>query len=76
MYLATVLRTSAQILATLRLQIRSEREANESKYWLKIMDRLDIGNKGKRTLLLKEAEEIALILGSIVSKLERKIKKA
>jgi len=52
----------------------SLREANESKYWLKIMDRLDIGDKEKRIYLLKEAKEIALILGSIVSKLDRKVK--
>jgi len=51
----------------------SLREANESKYWLRIMDRLDIGDTEKRKHLLREAEEIALILGSIVSKLYRKM---
>jgi four helix bundle protein len=50
------------------------REANECKYWLKIMDELNLGNLEQRNHLLSESNEIALIFGSIVSKLDRKIK--
>jgi len=52
----------------------SLREANESHYWLKIMDKLNLGNEEQRTHLLSESDEIALILGSIASKLDRKVK--
>jgi len=52
----------------------SLRETNESKYWLKVVDKLEIGNKQKREYLIKEADEISRILGSIVSKVDSKLK--
>jgi four helix bundle protein len=52
----------------------SLRETNESKYWLKVVDKLEIGNKQKREYLIKEADEISRILGSIVSKVDKKLK--
>jgi four helix bundle protein len=52
----------------------SLREANETRYWLQILGELNIGNPNKRTELLNESKEIALIFGSIVSKADRKIK--
>jgi four helix bundle protein len=50
------------------------REANESKFWLKIIDKLNIGERNKLINLKSEAEEISRILGSIVSKVDRKLK--
>jgi four helix bundle protein len=50
------------------------REANETKYWLKILDRLDIGENIVREKLLQEIDEISRILGSIVSKVDKKLK--
>ena len=53
----------------------SLREANESFYWYKIIDKLSLGLENHRNELKSESKEIALILGSIVSKLDLKIKK-
>jgi four helix bundle protein len=52
----------------------SLREANESKFWLKIIDKLKIGNRKKLDYLISEADEVSRILGSIVSKVDRKLK--
>ena len=41
------------------------REANETKYWLQIIKKLDISNKEKCEFLYDEAKQISLILGSI-----------
>ena len=48
------------------------REANESIYWLKIIQRLQIGNKENLENLISECKEISNIFGSIVSKSDRK----
>jgi len=48
------------------------REANETAYWLKIIDKLNIGNNTCREFLLSEIGEICKIFGSIYS---RSIKK-
>jgi len=53
----------------------SLREANESLYFLKVMDELQIGNDVKRKELIGECTEIGRILGSIVSKAHKNIKK-
>jgi len=45
------------------------REARETHYWLKVLDRLKIGDDEKRKYLMKEANEIKLIFGSIHSKI-------
>jgi len=50
------------------------REANETKYWLEIINRLNIGNNEKIIHLTDEAKQISLILGSIVSKADKKNK--
>ena len=52
----------------------SLREANESKYWLKIIESLKIGDLAKLKSLSDEVTEISLILGSIASKVDKKIK--
>ena len=51
------------------------REANESKYWYKIIDELDLVNTQEVRALINESNEISLILGSIVSKLHKKLSK-
>ncbi len=51
------------------------REANETYYWFKIIDKLDLGIVEKRKNLITESKEITLILGSIVSKLYKKMNK-
>lgn len=54
------------------------REARETYYWLKIIHKLDIKNEKENKMklehLLREAEEIQLILGSISSKIKDKTK--
>ncbi|MFO7889324.1 MAG: four helix bundle protein, partial [bacterium] len=55
-----------------RLRI-SLREANESRYWLKIMERLKLGNDKQRKNLLSEVNEISLMLGAGVSRMHRKL---
>lgn len=47
------------------------REANETKYWINIIERLELGDKEKIKLLKDEARQISLILGSIASKVDR-----
>ena len=49
------------------------REANESKYWYKIIERLEILKTEDLKRLIKESNEISLILGSIVSKMHKKL---
>jgi four helix bundle protein len=44
------------------------RESNESKYWLRILDELDVGDSVSRKILLTEANEISLMLGAIASR--------
>ena len=50
------------------------REANESRYWLKIINRLDSFHDQSLNELITEAEELTKILGSIVSKVDKKLK--
>jgi four helix bundle protein len=52
----------------------SLREANESKYWLKIIANLDLLDKRSVKTLILESEELSKILGSIVSKVHKKLK--
>ena len=46
----------------------SLREMRESNYWLRICDKLKIGNEGELGFLLSESEELKKILGSISKK--------
>ena len=48
-------------------------EANESIYWYKIIDRLEIAEKQEVVKLRSEAIEISRILGSTVTKLVNKL---
>jgi len=48
------------------------REASETRYWLAIIDRMDISNKQQCAHLIDEAKQISLILGSIASKADKK----
>ena len=50
------------------------REANESTYWLKIIQKVDPSESDKIEPLLQEAIEISKILGSIVSKADKNLK--
>ena len=47
------------------------REANESSYWLKIIEALDIADQDQVKTLLKESQEIGKILGAIASKMDK-----
>lgn len=58
-----------EFIQKLRIALR---EANESKYWLKIMDHLDIGNAEKGKYLMNEVSEIGRMLGASVSRLAAK----
>lgn len=49
------------------------REANESIYWLKIVEKLKLGQAEDRDVLLSECKEIASILGAIVSRSSKKL---
>lgn len=49
------------------------REANETKYWLNILNELNLGDANIRNYLLSEIHEISLILGAIVSKMAKKL---
>ena len=42
-------------------------EANESKYWLKVLDELNLGELGERKKLMEEADEIAGTFGSMIT---------
>jgi len=50
------------------------RKANETKYWLSIIKKLDIINEKQIDALIDEANQIALILGSIASKAQKRVK--
>ena len=47
------------------------REANESSYWLKIIEALDIADQDQVKTLLMESQEIGKILGAIASKMDK-----
>ena len=64
--------TYKEFIQKLRISLR---EANESKYWLRVIKELNISNSKITDELLKEVEEISKILGSIVSKADKKISK-
>jgi four helix bundle protein len=49
------------------------REANETIYWIKIIEKLNIADNKITIKLKNEAIEISLILGSIAAKTEKRI---
>jgi four helix bundle protein len=63
--------TMKEFVQKLRIALR---EANESKYWFKIVKELNLGDSKKLNLLLNEVHEISLMLGTIVSKVDKKLK--
>jgi four helix bundle protein len=63
--------TINEFLQKIRIALR---EANESTYWFEIIQGLKIGEEKVVKSLHKESMEIALILGSIAAKLDRKRK--
>ena len=64
--------TYKEFIQKLRISLR---EANESKYWLRVIKELNISNAQKTDELLKEVDEISKILGSIVSKADKNFNK-
>jgi four helix bundle protein len=64
--------TEKEFVQKVRIALR---EANESKYWYKIILELEIFNNEDIDKMSKESNEISLILGSIVSKMNKKIYK-
>ena len=50
------------------------REANETKYWLEIIRRLNAGNPDQCAELINEVAQLSLILGSIASKADKKLR--
>ena len=50
------------------------REARETNYWYRVIDKLEIGDEEKRKYLLQESYELKLIFGSIYSKCYKKAK--
>ena len=63
--------TINEFLQKIRIALR---EANESSYWFEIILGLRIADENTVKSLYKESNEIALILGSIAAKLDRKRK--
>lgn len=57
--------TYKEFIAKLRIALR---EANETRYWLRIISELNIINKDILYKLLDEIEQLAKILGAIVSR--------
>ena len=60
-----------EFLNKLRIALR---EANESRYWYRMISALHLADHKKTSELLSECTEIAKMLGSIMSKLNRKLK--
>ena len=50
------------------------REANETKYWLSIIDRLGVGNNELCHKLMAESIELSMILGAIATKADTRLK--
>ena len=64
--------TYREFVQKLRIALR---EANETRYWLKVLFELKLGNDEQLDELNKEIIELSNILGSIVSKAAKKIDK-
>ena len=63
--------TYKEFIAKLRIALR---EANETKYWLRVLNHLLDADKQTPDLLLDEVTQLAKILGAIVSRADKKIK--
>ena len=62
--------TYKEFISKLRISLR---EANETKYWLRIVKELDLINKDKLHNLIDEVEQLSKILGAIVSRAAKKL---
>jgi len=60
--------TYREFIAKIRIVMR---EAVETKYWLKIINKMQIGDPAKREALNTEIDEVVRIFGSILSKLKK-----
>lgn len=60
--------TYREFIAKIRIVMR---EAVETQYWLRIINKMQIGNSEKRKALNNEINEIVRIFGSILSKLKK-----
>ena len=60
-----------EFLHKLRLALK---ESNETRYWFKILERLNLQNHASLKELKEESEQISRILGAIVAKLAHKHK--
>jgi four helix bundle protein len=61
--------TYKEFISKLRIALR---EANETKYWLRIISELNLVNKDNLIKLIDEVEQTAKILGAIVSRADKK----
>ncbi|RMG24108.1 MAG: four helix bundle protein [Methanobacteriota archaeon] len=62
--------TQKEFIQKVRIALR---EANETNYWLRLLDELNAGISEDCKQLIKESKEIALILGSILVKIEKRL---
>ena len=58
--------TYREFIARIRIVMR---EAAETKYWFKLIDKMQIGNREERENLTNEIDEIVRMFGSILSKI-------
>ena len=63
--------TYREFLQKIRIALR---EANETKYWLNIIKKLEIIETKNTDILINEVSEITNILGAIASKADKKIR--
>lgn len=61
--------TYREFIARIRIVMR---EAAETKYWFRIIEKIQLGNKETRESLVQEIDQIVRIFGSILSKLDHK----
>jgi len=58
--------TYREFIARIRIVMR---EAAETNYWFKLIDKMQIGNREERENLTNEIDEIVRMFGSILSKI-------
>ena len=63
--------TYKEFIVKIRIAVR---EANESQYWIQIINKMEIGSPEQINFLMDEIEELLKILGSILAKVSKNIK--
>jgi four helix bundle protein len=48
-------------------------EANESKYWLQVLDELNLGELGERKTLMQESDQISVVFGNMITESAQKL---